>query len=183
MRNGFTQHTVESAPEDSKPILQGMQERYQMIPNIAAVMAESPTITNAYAQIAMVLGEDANLSSAEREVIFMTVSADNDCRYCMAAHSTMSGLDEDTLSALRENRPLPSTKLETLRQFARHVNATKGEISDEDIENFLAVGFTREQIFEVVTAIALKTLTNFTNHIAQTNLDEVFKPQAWKKEL
>lgn len=36
MSKHFSQHTLESAPEYSKPVLGELQEKYNMIPNIAA---------------------------------------------------------------------------------------------------------------------------------------------------
>lgn len=34
---------------------------------------------------------------------------------------------------------------------------------------------------DVLTILALKTLSNYTDHIAETPLDPVFEPQRWEK--
>ena len=42
----FPVHTMESAPERSKPALRQLQSAFGMIPNIAAAMATSPVLIN-----------------------------------------------------------------------------------------------------------------------------------------
>ena len=43
-----------------------------------------------------------------------------------------------------------------------------GAAGDEAVDAFLAAGFTKAQVFEVVTVIATKTISNYVNHLAHT---------------
>ena len=40
----FTTHTIDSAPEGSKPILQGALDGFGFVPNLLATMAEAPAV-------------------------------------------------------------------------------------------------------------------------------------------
>jgi alkylhydroperoxidase family enzyme len=56
----------------------------------------------------------------------------------------------------------------------------RGWVEETDIERFIAAGFTRAQVLEVILGVAMKTISNYSNHIAETPLDEAFAGAAWK---
>jgi hypothetical protein len=58
-------------------------------------------------------------------------------------------------------------------------NLRGGFVSNEDTADFLAAGYTQAQILEVILGVTFKTLSNYTNHIAETPLDAAFAPNAW----
>ncbi|MEP3630363.1 MAG: carboxymuconolactone decarboxylase family protein, partial [Hyphomicrobiales bacterium] len=99
----FTTHTIESAPESAKPFLEGAKGKYQFVPNLLGNMAESPVMLEAYMKLAGLFGK-SDFSETERQVILMTNNRLNGCKYCMAAHTTvsqMSGVPADVIEALR----------------------------------------------------------------------------------
>ena len=103
----FTPHTIENAPEGSKPILEGATQKYGFTPNLLAVLSESPTTLKTYTTLAGLFGE-TSFSPAEQQVISMTTSFENGCTYCMAAHSTisnMTGVPAEVVEALRTGSP------------------------------------------------------------------------------
>lgn len=55
----------------------------------------------------------------------------------------------------------------------------RGWPASDDVDQFLAAGYTRENILEVVLVVALKTLSNYINHLADTPLDQQFEAFAW----
>ncbi|SDY83966.1 alkylhydroperoxidase AhpD family core domain-containing protein [Jannaschia faecimaris] len=181
IKKDFKTHTMESAPADAKPILQGALKGYGFVPNLYATMAEAPAILEGYTTLAGIFGK-ADLSETERQIILMTNNRLNGCKYCMAAHtmlSQMGGVSEDVIEALRNDTPIADQKLEALRQFSTVIHESRGWPTDAQIEAFLAAGYTRQTILEVILGTALKTLSNYTNHLAETDLDEPFSPNAW----
>ena len=113
----------------------------------------------------------------------MTTMNANECRYCMAAHSglaTAAGIPESDLEALRTGRTLETPKLETLRSFTRAMVESRGWASEQDIDAFLAAGFAPAQILEVIVGITMKTMSNFTNHVATVPLDPQFEAFEWR---
>ena len=179
--SSFTTHTIESAPEASKQFLEGAKSAYSFVPNLLGNMAQSPALLEGYMALAGIFNK-SNLSETERQVILMTNNRLNDCHYCMAAHTTisqMSGVPEDVIEALRNNTPIADTKLEALRTFATAVNESRGWPTETQVNAFIDAGYTQETILEVVLGTALKTMSNYTNHIANTQLDEAFTSNTW----
>jgi len=177
----FDVYDSQSAPKGSREILEAVHKKYGFVPNLFGVLAESPAALEAYSSIGSAF-EKGSLSPVEQQVVLLTTSFENGCTYCMAAHSAvakMVGAKGDVLSALRDGTPMPDARLEALRKFARQVVEQRGWVSEGDIESFLDAGFEKRQILEVLTGVTMKTLSNYTNHITHTPLDEAFQGAAW----
>ncbi|WP_288900297.1 carboxymuconolactone decarboxylase family protein [uncultured Sneathiella sp.] len=177
----FTTHTIETAPEDSRPFLKGAKEAYSFVPNLLGNMSISPALLEGYVTLAGIFNK-TNLSETERQIILMTNNRLNGCTYCMAAHTTISQMAKvpaDVIDGLRNNTPLADSKLEALRTFVAKVNENRGWVDDADIEAFLAAGYTKQTVLDVILGTSLKVMSNYTNHIAQTKLDDPFVPNAW----
>jgi uncharacterized peroxidase-related enzyme len=177
----FDVYTIENAPEQSRATLEGVKQAYGFVPKLFGVFAESPAAAQAYAAIGKAL-EKAGLTAIEQQVVFLSVSAENACKYCVAAHSTIAKgvkMPDDVLAALRGQEELPDARLQTLSEFTRAVISNRGWVPDENLQAFLDAGFERRHVLDVLTIIAMKTLSNYTNHIAETPLDDAFSAQAW----
>ncbi len=177
----FTLHDLDSAPEGAKPLLQASLKNFGMIPNLHAVLAESPQALEAYQTLTRLFLE-SSLSTHEKHVLWLTVNVANRCHYCVPAHTMLAkkdGLDDDIINALRNNRELPDARLNALRSFVLKVLRHRGELADADIEAFLQAGFNHRNVLDVILGVAHKTLSNYTNHICKTPVDEAFSPFAW----
>ena len=75
--------------------------------------------------------------------------------------------------------PLPDAKLEALRQFTTLVVSKRGWVDAQDLQAFTVAGYAPAQAMDVLVGVALKTLSNYTNHIAATPLDAAFQHRAW----
>jgi len=179
----FELHTVKSAPDSVKPELEAAQSTYGSIPNLYRGLATAPAALKMYLAFNETLGELANLSPIERQVVYLAVSAENDCTYCVGAHSVLAGMakmPDETLVELREQRPLSDPKLNALRNFALAEMEHRGWIPEKDLNEFMAAGYDQRHILEVITILAQKTMSNYFNHIAQTPLDDMFKSMEWE---
>lgn len=177
----FQIHTKQTAPLASQATLEAAEKAYGFVPNLYGVLAESPTAVQAYTAINGALRQSA-LSAIEQQVVTLTVSTQNDCSYCVGAHSVvaqMAGMPARVLGELRNQQVLSDHKLDALRAFVLSVMANRGWVPDKDIKSFIDAGYKRRHILDVLTIIALKTLSNYTNHIANTPLDEQFSSQKW----
>lgn len=176
-------HTIETAPEAAKETLKGALKAYGFLPNLLAVMAESPAMVKAYRAV-VDLFEETSLTPSERQVVLLTVSYENRCEYCVAAHSVIAGMQrvpENVVQAIRAGQPISDGKLEALRRFVSAVVVTRGLPTEADTQAFLTAGYGRAQVLDVVLGVGVKTLSNYTNHIAETPLDQAFAPAAWTK--
>lgn len=177
----FTIHSPDSAPEASRPILEQTQKNYGFVPNLMGVLAEAPAAARAYATISGIF-DDTNLSPTERQVVLLTTSRYNGCEYCMAAHTTISqmqGIESSVIDAIRNDKPIDDQKLEALRQFTHRVVDQRGELDSHDIAALIGAGYSRQTVLEVIVGVAMKTISNYANHVADTELDGVFAAQRW----
>jgi uncharacterized peroxidase-related enzyme len=181
MMTEFSIHTIESSPQGSKPILEQLEKQVGFVPNLAATMAESPFLLEAFTTLRAIYGR-GSFTPIEREAIALAVSFDNNCTYCMAAHSTfakMNEIPEDDLSMLRAGKSPSTPRLQAVSDLARQVVRSKGHLSAEDIRVFLRAGFTQAQLLEVLVGISMTAIANYTHNIAKTPIDEVFQVQSW----
>ncbi len=181
----FKTHTVETAPSPSKPFLEGARNAYGFVPNLLGTMAEAPALLEGYMALAGIF-DKTDLSETERQIILMTNNRLNGCVYCMAAHTTISQMAKvpaDIIEALRAGTPIADPKLEALRVFAGVINETRGWPSDSQVEAFLAAGYTRQTVLEVILGTSLKVMSNYTNHVAETQVDDAFAPNAWAADM
>ncbi len=172
--------TAADAPEGSRETLSAVEKQLGFIPNILGIFAHAPAALNAYATIDGLL-DRSSLDAAQKTTVLLAASRQNGCGYCMAAHSAGAPLDEAALEALREGKPLPDPKLEALRRFTERVVDTRGYVEHADIKAFLDAGFEQPQVLDVLTAVALKTLSNYANHILETPLDTPLQQFAWRE--
>ena len=177
----FTQYTIADAPEASRPLLQQVDKALGFIPNLYATFAESPALLQG------ALGLDAGLdkgalSGVERQLVKIAVSTENGCTYCVAAHSTIAGMLKarpEIVNAVRTGVPVSDAKIDALVRFTRAVVRNKGFVQQGDTAAFLAAGYTKAQVLEVVGHVAAKTLANYIHAITNAPLDAAFQPQRW----
>ncbi len=178
----FTVHTAQSAPEASRPLLEQAEKSLGFVPNLYGIFAESPAMLEAYATLGGIFDRSTSFTPTERQVVLLSAIFENECDYCMAAHSTIAGMQrvpEDVVQALRNGEPIPDARLEALSDFARKVVQERGWVADADVQTFLDAGFTRAQLLEVILGIGMKVLSNYANHIAGTPVDEAFQAHTW----
>ncbi|MCY6382630.1 carboxymuconolactone decarboxylase family protein [Hoeflea prorocentri] len=177
----FTTHTPATAPAASKPLLEGAQAAYGFVPNLLGTMAEAPAMLEGYMTLAGIF-DKSELSETERQIILMTNNRLNGCTYCMAAHTSLSQMAKvpaDVIEALRAGTEIADAKLEALRQFAITINETRGWPSENAVSAFLDAGYSRQTILEVILGTALKVMSNYTNHVAETEVDQAFAANVW----
>lgn len=178
----FTLYNAETAPQDSKPLLENSQQAFGMIPNLHAVMAAAPELLQAYQQ-AHSLFQNTSFNDDELTVVWQTINVEHECHYCVPAHTAIAntaGVGADITAALRDGTPLPA-KLEALRTFTLKMVRQRGRVSEQDIDAFIGAGFSQRQVLEVILGIAQKVMSNYTNHIAETPLDPPFEKFTWQQ--
>ena len=181
----FKVHTKETAPEKSAELLANAEKAFGFIPNLLGILAESPAALNGYLSAGQIF-DQSSFSPTERQVVILSASRFNNCRYCVAAHSVIANLQQvpaDVVEAIRNDEPIADSRLEALRLFTTSIVENRGWVSEADTEAFLAAGFTKAQLIEVILGVSFKTLSNYINHIADTPLDEAFAPQKWTPPL
>lgn len=176
----FTIYNTANAPDESKPMLNAAKEKFGFLPNLLGEFAESPAVLEGYLKLNEIIGK-TDFSIKEQQVAILTVSVENECHYCTAGHSTILrnqiNVANEIVDAVRSGGIVPEEKLNALVTYVRKAVKQRGFLKDEDLQAFLNAGYTKKQALEVNLIIALKTISNYTNHLADTPLDEAFESE------
>lgn len=177
-------HTIESAPEGSKELLEQSVKGFGMLPNLHGVLASSPQLLEAYKTLHG-LFTNTSFDAEELTVVWQTINVENECHYCVPAHTGIAHsmkVNPELTEALRDKIAMPTEKLQTLHEFTLKMIRNRGHVSQEDLDAFYDAGYGEQQVLEVILGLAQKTISNYTNHIANTPVDEPFQKFAWKAE-
>src|SRR5271170_2859897 len=160
----FPVHTIDSAPERSRPALRQLQSAFGMIPNIAGAMATSPVLINSLVGLfGNVHG--GSFTEAEVQTILLTDAVTNACTWAVAFHTALAlkeGLDPADVQAIRERRLPTDSKLAALSALAKALIEKRGRLDDQDVDRFVAAGFGKDLALEVIAVAAASTITNYT---------------------
>ncbi len=181
----FTFHTVESAPEKSKQMLEGAVRQMGAVPELYAVLAESPETLKAYQQLHQ-LFMSTSFDAEELTVVWQTINVEHECRFCVPAHTAIANsmkVDPALSEALRNEEAMPTAKLQALHDFTLAMVRERGNVSDEQMETFFAAGYGPKQVIEIILGISQKVISNYTNHVAKTPSSPMFEKFAWEKKV
>jgi AhpD family alkylhydroperoxidase len=181
----FTDHTLDSAPAGSRPVMAAMAGQQGQIPVAVARLAASPQLLNGFLK-ASGLFESTSLDPVAREVVVLTIATRNRCHICVAMHTERLGAlgaRPDLIAALRDQRPLPDERLAALQEFVRDVVATAGAVSTQSLETFLGHGYTAENALEVVLGIGAYTMSTLANRLVRAPLDDRLMAFAWPEPV
>jgi len=162
----------ETANEPARALLDGVQAKLGMTPNLMSTMAHSAAALDGYLKLSDALSRGA-LKGPVREQIALAVAQANSCDYCLSAHSSIAKMLGLTKEEIQDARLAHSEDVKTkaMLKLSTQIVEARGKISDEDLEIARAAGITEEEITEVVANTALNLLTNYFNHVAQTEID------------
>ncbi|MFU8865614.1 MAG: carboxymuconolactone decarboxylase family protein [Rhodobacterales bacterium] len=180
----FVAHTVESAPEESRPLLEKSNKAFGRIPGLHGVMAEAPALLQAYQEIHRLFAEQTTFDKEELTVVWQSINVEHACHYCVPAHTgiaKMMKVDDAVTEALRNETRLPTERLEALRDFTLAIVRGRGNVDESALQSFFDAGYTHRQVLEVILGVSQKVMSNYTNHLADTPVDEAFKAFEWKK--
>jgi AhpD family alkylhydroperoxidase len=180
----FPVHTIDSAPEASKPALRQLQSTFGMLPNILGAMSTSPVLINSLVGLFQNV-HGGSFTEAQVQTVLLTDAVTNACDWAVAFHTALAlqqGLDPEDVQAIREGRLPKDDKLAALSALAKALIEKRGRLDDQDVDRFTAAGFGRDHALEVIAAVAASTITNYTGSVTKTPLEAAFQPHAWSVE-
>jgi len=170
---------LDTANEEQKALLERSKKNNGMIPNMYKNMVNSPGLQDTYDVGYQHFRKSSGFSPQEQEVVFVTVSMENECGYCAAAHSfiadNMSNVPTEVTNAIRDGKEIPDAKLKALSKFTKIMFESRGNPTEEQAKAFLEAGYTDKHILGIILALAVKTLSNYSNHVFYTEIDEAFQ--------
>jgi alkylhydroperoxidase family enzyme len=175
-------HTIPSAPENSKPALEQLQQAFGVVPNIAGAIANSPKLINALVGVFQQV-HSSSLTEPEIQIVLLTDAVANSCTYAVAFHTALAlqqGVGSEVTDAIRERQVPTERRFAALSSLAKTLIEKRGHLSEQELDSFITTGFTKEQVLEVIAIVAASTITNYAGTIANPPLEDPFRQYAWR---
>ena len=175
-------HTIESAPEKSRPALRGLKQNLGFVPNLAATMAESSTLVNGFVN-AFGNFHGGTFTGAQRQALLLTNAVANRCEWAVAFHSTMAlkeGLPASDVQAIRDGQAPRENRLAALVAFDRALIEKRGQVSESEIEAVREAGVGADQVLEIIAGLAVSVMANYAGNLTRPPVEEPFKGQTWR---
>jgi len=172
MTTRLTAIDPQQATGKTKELLDAVQAKLGMTPNMMRTMANSPAALEGYLNFSGALG-GGKLPAKLREEIALAVGEANRCEYCVSAHTAIGrlvGLQADEIAAARQSSSTDS-KQDAALKFAQVLSAKRGEATDAEVQAVKDAGYTEGEVAEIIAHVALNVFTNYFNIAAQTEVD------------
>ena len=168
-----TPATIETSPASSRPFLETAKKMLGSVPNLFRMVGNSPAALEGYLGLNSALAK-GKLDAKTRERIALAVAEVNGCNYCLAAHTylgkSLAKMDDVEIAANRHGTS-GDVKANVAVRFAVKIANTRGHIADADLKLVTAAGYGDDEVIEIVSHVALNTLTNYINNVAATDVD------------
>ena len=173
----FTPLLLREAPLASRTLLEQAQRYFGFIPNLLASMAHSPSALKVYLNADLGF-QHGTLTPGEQQIVLLTASKENDCRYCSTSHSALArffaNVPGDAIIAIESGSPLCNPRLNALVDLTRQLVSQRGYAPRETINAFLEAGYSKDQLLEVLVGVGLKTISNYFDHVSAIEIDAEF---------
>lgn len=176
MNKHFKLHTAQSVSPDLKPTISATESAFGFLPNLLAVMAESPELTKGFMQL-LQISKQLTLPIELREIVILTITVENGCDYCSAQHRQIMNklsIPSDVIQTIIEGEIVSEPKLKVLQLFTYAAMRNRGAVSYDIQQGFFDAGFTARNALEILFLIGTYTLSNFSKALTQVDIDAQF---------
>jgi AhpD family alkylhydroperoxidase len=176
--NPFATLTEDTAPAAARPLLANAREIFGFVPNLAVTMSAMPAALENYFGGLQAFSQ-APLSPVEQQVVLMAVSRVNGADYSLAIHAALAaklGAGPETVHAVGTGGMVHDPRLSALRRFTEALTINRGDVTEDEVANFLAAGYSRDAMVAVAFGVAVKTFANVLAVLARTPVDAAFAP-------
>lgn len=118
------------------------------------------------------------LTPEEQQIMFLVVSRENYCSYCIAAHTggaKGAKVSDEVIEAVRNKKPIKDLRLAALVRFTEQVLSERGHVAPKELDAFINASYTRANVLDVLLAVAAKVITTYADPIVDAEIDESFK--------
>ena len=172
---------IEDLPQDIREKVLAVQEKAGFVPNVFLALAHRPAEFRAFFAMhdALMEKREGSLSPADREMIVVAVSADNDCQYCVVAHGAIlrvrakNPLIADQV-AIDYRKADITDRQRAMLDFALKVSNDAKAIADSDFDVLRGHGYSDEDIWDIAGISAFFGLSNRMAHFLAMRPNDEF---------
>jgi len=161
-----------NAPAGSVAVIDQIESAFGVVPKMFRAVANSPAALQSMWGSFGALGNGI-IAPQLGEKIAVAVADRNRCEYCLAAHTALghkAGATPEEMAAAQaglSNEPKTAAAL----AFVLKVVDARGQVADADVAGLREVGFSDEEIVEILAHVALNLFTNYVNVVLKTPVD------------
>ena len=178
----LTIHSVDSAPADSRVLLEGIQADLGVIPNLAATAAASPALLAGFDGLRRAVAT-TKLDPVLREVTGLAVGVAVDNHYGVAFHSTVLaglGVDEADIAAIRSGGGPSEPVAAAVHAFAREAVLARGKVADGTMQGVFDAGLSTEEVLEILLEVGFAGFVGLIDNLAgHVELDGFLSARRW----
>jgi alkylhydroperoxidase family enzyme len=174
----FAPVTAEAAPKALLPVLEHVNKIFGFIPNLMATLANAPAAAKGYHGLISEFSK-SSLTPQELQIVLLAASVENKGIYCTAAHSaaakSLAQIPDEVIGAIRNGHPVPDPKINALVLLTREIVRDRGFVKPQTMRAFVLAGYRNEQVLEILLGVAVKTISNYLDHISAIDIDLAFQ--------
>jgi len=173
----FKFYTPENSDGSAKEILSNVKTKYGFVPSLFGYMAEAPYTIEAYAMLTELLAK-TGLSAPQQQIALLAVSSYNKCGFCKVAHhafAKMNKANPQTIDAIINNGNIEDASDKAMVNMVVAITDQRGWIEQQQLNEFLAAGFTRQNVYDLILVVTIKTLSNYSNHLTKPEANDELK--------
>lgn len=162
----FPAPEISNLPEDIKEKILGVQEKQGFVPNVFLILAHRPDEFRAFfAYHDALMERESGLTKAEKEMIVVATSCDNNCQYCVIAHGAIlrirakNPLIADQV-AVNYRKADITPRQKAMLDFAMKVSNEAELVTEDDFQTLHSYGFSDEDIWDTGAITAFFALSN-----------------------
>lgn len=165
--------TRDQVDAKSQTIFDQLKSGLGMVPNLYATIGYSSNALGAYLNYSAAIDKGV-FSKKEQEAIKLAVSEENNCEYCLAAHtaiSKMNGFTEEEILELRTGSYAADKKLNAIAGLAKEIAQYRGKASDAAKEAFFDAGYDEAGLIDLLAVVHEITFTNYAHRLTNVEID------------
>ncbi|MFL1013585.1 carboxymuconolactone decarboxylase family protein [Flavisericum labens] len=162
--------TRNEVSQTNQEIFDNLDKALGFVPNLYATIGYSDHGLKRYLDFQ---NAKTSLSNKEKEAVNLIVSQVNSCIYCQSAHlvlGKMNGFNDEQLLDIRKGSS-ENSKLNALVKLAADITQNRGKASNENVEDFFAQGYTKENLVDVILQVSDKTAMNYLHNLTKVPVD------------
>lgn len=170
VKTEFKVPSREQVSSTNQEIFDGLNKALGFVPNLYATIAYSDHGLKRYLDFQ---NAKTSLSNKEKEAVNLIVSQVNGCIYCQSAHlvlGKMNGFDEAQLLDIRKGKS-ENERLNALVKLAADITENKGNTNANNVEDFFAQGYSKENLVDLILQISDKTAMNYLHNLTKVPVD------------
>jgi uncharacterized peroxidase-related enzyme len=168
-------------PDELRERYDAVEERSGFLPNVFAALSYRPVEAAAFFAMhdALMDKETPGLSKADRELIVVATSAENDCLYCVVAHGAIARIRArdpylaDQVAVDWRKAPLPP-RMHAVLEVAVRLAVDPVAVTAEDLDTLRGHGLTEDDVWDVGAIVSFFALSNRLAHWAAIPPNEEF---------